>query len=547
MKSQQDCALQKSSGQSSVSMKKSSAAAYKDDPSFYDSALASKLAAEEERLESCNPLPPSPLAESLAVDVPWYKQKCRLIIIAAVLGMVAAVSIVVFLVLTPTSVGGDDNDQDNYGASEELASRKNPEREAIIADRLAFVTPGGNETLMEPNSPQYRAWQWLVYDDEMKLDPAADHLQQRYLLMVIHFPSMLDESDDGQNWGSPVHECEWEEVQCKDKMDLMYEYGQDDTVWIDDAPQRIVTGLKLSQRLNGQVPEELSLLSFLQYLDLESNKLVGSLPSHIYELHKLDTLILSQNQLSNVDDIGEFKHLEHLSLSMNNFKGPLPTSFQNLKHLKTLDLHTNEFSGDLFEVITDFESLEIIDVAFNDFNGTISPLIGNMINLTTVLLGNNQFSGGIPEEIQFCNKLQDLSVEANHDMGGIVPFVLGQLTSLVYLSLSTCDFEGPLPASFGDLTKLKFLDVTFNNLDGALPKELGSATNLTTLGLAYNEFNGSIPSEFGLLTNLKELIIQNTNLMGTMPKEICTLRQEGILQSITASCDNLVCTCCDCN
>lgn len=517
------------------------------DDDFYDSALAAKLAAEDERLESCNPLPPSPLAESLAVEKPWYKQKCRLIIIAAVSGIVVAIALAVPLVLAQTSIGGGGNDQENNGASEELSSRKNPEREAIIADRLALVTPGGNETLMEPNTPQYRAWQWLVYDDEMKLDPAADNLQQRYLLMVIHFPSMMDDSGDGQQWGSPVHECEWEEVQCKDKLDLIYEYGQDDIVWIDDTPERIVTGLTLSQRLNGQIPEELSLLSLLQHLDLENNKLIGSLPSHIYELHKLDTLILSQNQLSNVDDIGEFKHLEHLYLSMNNFKGPLPTSFQNLKHLKTLDLHTNELTGDLFKVINDFESLESIDVAFNDFTGTVSPLIGSMTNLTTVLLGNNQFSGGIPEEIQFCSKLQDLSVEANHDMGGIIPFVLGQLTSLVYLNLSTCGFEGPLPASFGDLTELKFLDVTFNNLDGALPKELGSARSLTTLGLAYNEFDGPIPSELGLLTNLEELVIQNTNLKGAMPQEICTLRQEGILKSITASCDNLACTCCDCN
>ncbi|KAL7490789.1 hypothetical protein ACHAWT_000322 [Skeletonema menzelii] len=127
-------------------------------------------------------------------------------------------------------------------------------------------------------------------------------------------------------------------------------------------------------------------------------------------------------------------------------------------------------------------------------------------------------------------------------MGGMIPLALGQLTSLAYLNWNTC-------ASMDHclLVSLKFLDVSFNNLDGALPKELGSATILTTLGLAYNKFDGPIPSEFGLLTNLKELVIQNTNLVGVMPQEICTLRQEGILESITASCDKIVCTCCDCN
>lgn len=545
--------------------------------SFYDSALATKLAAEGERLEdgnvqACNPPTPASRPESSAspnangslqandsfqplartgelASVPWYKQKYRVFSITVVFAIVVAVAIVVPLVfLRQTNVGGDGNEAVNDGApAVEPASGRNPEREAAIADRLVTVTPGGNVTLMEPNTPHYRAWQWLVYEDGMKLDASADHLLQRYLLMVIYFPSMMDASDDSRQWGSAVHECEWDEVQCKDKLDLNHEYpvGQDNIVWIDTL-QRNVTGLELRQRLSlGQVPEELSLLYFLQYLDLGNNKLSGSLSSHIYELRKLNTLFLSQNQLSNVDDIGELKHLEHLSLSMNSFKGPLPTSFQNLKHLKTLDLRTNEFTGDLFKVIDDFESLEIIDVAFNDFNGSLSPLIGNMTNLTTLLLGNNQFSGSIPDEIQFCTKLQDLSVEANHELGGTIPDFFGQLTSLTHLNLGTCSFRGPLPTSLGNLEKLKFLDVTFNNLEGSLPKELGNATNLTTLALAYNEFDGTIPSELGLLTSLQELLLQNTNLEGVMPQEICTLRQEGILESITASCDNIACTCCD--
>ena len=199
----------------------------------------------------------------------------------------------------------------------------------------------------------------------------------------------------------------------------------------------------------------------------------------------------------------------------------------------------------MFKVIDDFESLEIIDVAFNDFSGTLSPLIGNMTNLTTLLLGKNQFSGAIPEEIQFCNKLQDLSAELNNDMGGMLPFGLGQLSSLVNLNLNTCDFKGPLPASLGNLGNLKILDVSFNDLNGALPKELGNASSLTALRLSSNEFDWPVPNELGLLTNLKELRIENTNLVGVMPQEICTLRQEGVLERIVVSCENIACACCE--
>jgi Leucine-rich repeat (LRR) protein len=63
-----------------------------------------------------------------------------------------------------------------------------------------------------------------------------------------------------------------------------------------------------------------------------------AMDSNVYKLLNLMTLFLEQNELTNVDAIGEYKFLERVALSKNAFRG------SNLKNLKTLYLHTNAWT-----------------------------------------------------------------------------------------------------------------------------------------------------------------------------------------------------------
>ncbi|KAL3777775.1 hypothetical protein HJC23_008892 [Cyclotella cryptica] len=383
-----------------------------------------------------------------------------------------------------------------------------------IYDRLVEIA-GGEMVLNDPNTAQNRALNWLVYEDGMELGPSKDHLHQRFVLMVIYFISGPWTPVEGTlEWGSPVHECEWEGVVCKNveeletelkgRVDELLESGEDNGVKID-VPQRVINELHLRQRLvSGEVPAEFSLLYYLQHLDLENNQLVGALPTPLYKLLNLKTLFVEQNQLTNVDAIGEYKFLEHLALSKNAFRGPLPDGFSNLKNLKTLYLHTNAWTGKVFEVIKDFKAMELLDIAFNEFEGTFPSELGEMSNLTSFFVGNNRFSGKIPEEIGKCKNLKELQVDGLYDVGGKIPTVLGQLTNLEFLKLDTCSFTGVLPKQLGNLEKLTFLDVSSNSLTGEIPTELGQLTNIATLGLANNGFQGTVPTELGNLVMLGE-------------------------------------------
>ena len=405
-----------------------------------------------------------------------------------------------------------------------------------IFDNLQRIA-GGADVLGDPNTAQNRALNWIVYEDGMELGAEKDHLHQRFVLMVIYYISGPWTPVQGRlEWGSPVHECEWEGITCKPVEDLeqelngrieeLLEVGREDGIKID-VPRRIINKLELRQRLvSGEVPEEFSLLYYLQHLDLENNKLIGAIPTPLYKLFNLQTLFLEQNGLTNIDSLGEYRHLEYLSLSKNAFQGPLPESFRNLKKLKTLYLHTNRFNGEIFDILKDFTLLEKLDIAFNEFSGTLPAALGDMKNLTSFFGGHNKFNGEIPAELVNCRNLKQFQIDGSPDIGGEIPDFIGQLTKLEFIKIDTCAFKGRLPRSIGNLAELTFLDVNSNELSGAIPTTLGKLTKLKTLALANNDFEGTVPSELGKLTNLEKLYLQNTDLSGIMPEEVCGLRGE---------------------
>jgi len=422
------------------------------------------------------------------------------------------------------------------------------DQEAIM-ERLAKITPGGVDTLLDTKTAHHRAFMWMVYEDGMELGASKDHLHQRYVLMVIYFISGPWTPVEGRlEWGSPVHECEWEGIFCKDVETLETELegriadldsGADEGIKID-VPSRVANRLELRQRLvSGEVPAEFSLLYYMQHLDLENNKLVGGLPTPLYKLFNLQTLYLEQNDLTSVDAIGEYRHLENLALSKNNFQGPLPDSFKNLLRLRRLYLHTNKFTGEVFDTLKDFTSLEFLDIAHNEFEGTLPSEFGNMKNLTEVFLGHNNFRGVIPEEIGNCKNLKNFQIDGSHNIGGPIPSEFGKLPELEFLKLDTCAFNQTLPMSLGNLQKLEFLDVNSNDLEGKIPSQLGKATSLVTLALANNNFDGDIPSELGQLAKLEKLYLQNTDIAGDMPEEVCDLRtrNQTVLEVLWVPCD----------
>ncbi|XP_062076465.1 receptor-like protein EIX1 [Humulus lupulus] len=88
-------------------------------------------------------------------------------------------------------------------------------------------------------------------------------------------------------------------------------------------------------------------LGLLRIIDLSSNKLNGEIPIEVAVLSQLVLLNLSRNNLSGriPEKIGNVMKLEVLDLSHNKLYGPIPTSLAKVSFLSYLDLSYNQLSG----------------------------------------------------------------------------------------------------------------------------------------------------------------------------------------------------------
>ncbi|XP_050374838.1 receptor-like protein EIX1 [Argentina anserina] len=102
-----------------------------------------------------------------------------------------------------------------------------------------------------------------------------------------------------------------------------YEYGR--------SLLDLVNSIDLSSNnLGGEIPEEITSLSYLGSLNLSRNQLTGSIPAGIGKLGQLETLDLSSNHLRGSIPLSmtSMTSLSKLNLSHNNLSGPIPSANQ---------------------------------------------------------------------------------------------------------------------------------------------------------------------------------------------------------------------------
>jgi Leucine-rich repeat (LRR) protein len=206
-------------------------------------------------------------------------------------------------------------------------------------------------------------------------------------------------------------------------------------------------------------------------IDLSANNLVGRLPSEIFELPRLESLILSANPIS------------------FNFDG-----IENAQRLTELRLDSTGLSS-------------------------VEGLAGGL-GLTDLNLRFNNLQGTLPQEIFALTNLRLLNL-ANNKLGSTLPTRIAELKRLRTLRLGSNDFTGPLPP-FSHTFILKTIDLSFNDLSGTIPSTFlnrMSSTAKLEVNLASNMLSGGLPVElerFGDLT-----IYLRDNNIGNIPEVIC--------------------------
>ena len=133
----------------------------------------------------------------------------------------------------------------------------------------------------------------------------------------------------------------------------------------------------LIQKMKGVMLEYTNTLSYVVNMDLSSNKLVGEIPKELVLLSGLLGLYLSNNHFTGriPDGIGDMNSLESLDLSMNHLSGMIPQSLSALTFLSHLNLSHNNLSGRIptgnqLQTLTD----PSIYVANNELCGSPLPI-----------------------------------------------------------------------------------------------------------------------------------------------------------------------------
>ncbi len=206
-----------------------------------------------------------------------------------------------------------------------------------------------------------------------------------------------------------------------------------DGLTVAGTPAR-VTKLELPRRrLTGTLPTTLNSLTGLTVLDLNDNRLTGSIPA-LSALTRLTVLYLFVNRLTgSIPALSTLTRLTELGLSTNRLTGSIP-ALSALTSLEGLNLFNNRLTGSI-------------------------PDLSALTSLTRLGLSGNRLTGPIPD--------------------------LSALTSLTLINLNSNRLTGPIP-DLSALTSLEQLVLFNNRLTGPIP-DLSALTRLTNVDLSNNQ------------------------------------------------------------
>ncbi|KAJ0090528.1 hypothetical protein Patl1_13384 [Pistacia atlantica] len=193
-------------------------------------------------------------------------------------------------------------------------------------------------------------------------------------------------------------------------------------VFCSETPVRVVSGIDLNHaNLQGNLVNELSVLTDMTLLHLNSNRFSGTIPDTLKGPHFSPRV----------------RH------QFNSFSGTLPEDLFT-KGLDAIFVNNNQFTGELPQNLPNSPA-SVINLANNKFTGSIPVRFAfSNSKLKEILLLNNQLTGCIPQGVGLFSDLQVFDVSYNSLMGRL-PDTISCLNAVEVLNLAHNELSGELP------------------------------------------------------------------------------------------------------
>ncbi|GLT38718.1 hypothetical protein SLA2020_129480, partial [Shorea laevis] len=273
----------------------------------------------------------------------------------------------------------------------------------------------------------------------------------------------------------------------------------------------------------------LNLTSSLEHLSLRSCNLQGNFPSQVFQLTKLVSLDLSDNDDLLLDNI-KFQILVHnltelrfLILDSVNMSLVMASSLLNLaSSLEHLSLSSCNLQGNFPSQVFQLPSLQLLDLSYNYYLRGNLPQSNWSSPLKYLYLEETSFLGELPNSIGNLKLLEELNLDSCQ-FHGLIPKSLANLTKITYLDFDSNLLQGQIPDVFGKMQKLTHLSLFNNSFDGEIPTSIFNLANVTYLRLSSNKLRGPLPRNISGLSFLPEFQMDNNFITGHVPSWLFSL------------------------
>lgn len=213
-------------------------------------------------------------------------------------------------------------------------------------------------------------------------------------------------------------------------------------------------------------------------------------------------------------DIALLQSLVRLQLHVNSISSPVPPTLASLPYLRNLDLgtfvHGQATNNSLTHIPGD-----------NNFSEPVPPMIGNIRSLLYLSLAGNDFYGSIPVSYENLVNMTDLLLYNNSRMDGQIPD-FSQSTNLQQVLLYNNSFSGTLPEAYFLMEYLNTFDVSGNSDLGGWIEPLNAT---------------------GSFSPFESMNLHSTNLTGSLEEFCDNLNDDGIME-FAVDIEQVDCPCC---